>query len=538
MKVARTDTPAPSGGLISLPTRTEDWRVLGVLGPYRLLLVATLYGLYRSGLAPDFFDLVPHAPFSWGCLIYALAAAAFMLMVVSRTPRLHAQAHLQFGMDLLMLTLLVYVTGGVSSGLGVLILTPLVGCSMVLTPRMAVVHAAAATLAIFLEEGLRQIQMLYLNSGEFSQAGLLGMAFFASALVTNLVAQRARRSEAVAERVGSEFVNLSRLNENIIEAMQTGVLVVDATRRIRTVNAASRRLLGEAATTGRMLDDGLPRLARRLRAWQAGAAATVEPYAEQPGGRELIPRFTHLGWGDETPVLILIEDAAQLREQAQQMKLAALGRLSVNIAHEIRNPLAAITQAGQLLAESPAIAAEDRRLLDMVQRHSLRIDRIVRDVLDLSRRDPSRRIRLDLQAWLRQTIAVYQESTHRQLRIDATAVPAGLEVMFDPDHLQQVLFNLLDNACAHGGDALQIRLAAGTDDGVWLDVADNGPGIPAPLQDRVFEPFFTTHASGTGIGLYLSRELCEYNQARLSHRPQAQGACFRITFTTVPPAAA
>ncbi len=530
-----------SVGLISLPTRTEDWRVLGVLGPYRLLLVATLYGLYRSGFAPDFFDLVPQAAFSWGCLIYALISTVFMLLVVARAPPLRLQAHLQFGVDLLLLTLLVYITGGVSSGLGVLILTPLVGCSLVLTPRMAIVHAAVATLAIFGEESLRQIQSLYLDSGEFSQAGLLGLAFFASALVTNTVAQRARRSEAVAERVGSEFVNLSRLNENIIEAMQTGVLVVDAERRIRTVNAATRRLLGPDATSGRALEETLPRLAARLQQWHAGAPRATEPYTEHDGGRELIPRFTYLGWGRETPVLILLEDAAHLREQALQMKLAALGRLSANIAHEIRNPLAAITQAGQLLAESPALAGEDRRLLDMVQRHAVRIDRIVRDVLELSRRDPSRRIGLPLQRWLQQTLAVYQESHGQQPRAMATLdVPPTLVVHFDPDHLQQVLFNLWDNSFEHGshaGSAAHVSLRAGSGaagEGVWLDITDDGPGIPPELRDRVFEPFFTTHQAGTGLGLYLSRELCEYNHARLSYLPRPRGACFRIVFAAPP----
>lgn len=525
-----------------MPTRTEDWRVLGVLGPYRLLLVATLYGLYRSGFAPDFFDLVPQAAFSWGCLVYALMSTAFMLLVVARTPSLRTQAHLQFAIDLLLLTLLVYITGGVSSGLGVLILTPLVGCSLVLTPRMAIVHAAAATLAIFGEEGLRQVQSLYLSSGEFSQAGLLGLAFFATALVTNTVAQRARRSEAVAERVGSEFVNLSRLNENIIEAMQTGVLVVDAQRRIRTVNAASKRLLGVAAAPGRVLDEALPGLATRLKQWHDGVPGATEPYTGQDGGRELILRFTHLGWGEETPVLILLEDAAQLREQALQMKLAALGRLSANIAHEIRNPLAAITQAGQLLAESPALAGEDRRLLDMVQRHAARIDRIVGEVLDLSRRDPSRRIGLDLLQWLQQTVAMYREGhRHDPRAIDLGGIPGNLRVHFDPDHLQQVLFNLWDNSFEHGArDAVRVRLRAGDGDGesAWLDIADDGPGIPPELRDRVFEPFFTTRTTGTGLGLYLSRELCEYNHARLSYRPQDGGACFRIVFAAAPPTAA
>ncbi|HEY0973515.1 MAG TPA: ATP-binding protein [Solimonas sp.] len=524
-------------GLVSLPTRTEDWRILSILGPYRLLLVATLYSLYRSGFAPDFFDLVPATLFTWGCLAYTIAALLLLVLVVLRRPGVVAQAHLQFAIDVVTLTFLVYLTGGVSSGLGVLMLTPLVGGALVLSSRMAIVHAAIATLAIFAEEGLRQLQSLFVNTGDFSQAGLLGLAFFATALATNTMALRARRSEAVAERVGTEFVSLSRLNENIIESMLTGVVVVNAGGRIRTVNAAAKRLIGAGATPGRVLDETLPALSGRLRQWRAGVIEATAPYTEPAGGRELVPRFTHLGWGPDAAVLVLLEDAAQLREQAQQMKLAALGRLSASIAHEIRNPLAAITQAGQLLAESSNLGGENRRLLDMVQRHAARIERIVREVLDLSRRDPSRQSNFRLREWLVQTMATYQESHAQHPRpIELVDVPAELIVRFDPDHLQQALFNLWDNSFEHvkgGADAITVLMQARAPrDGepAWLEIADNGPGIPPPLRERIFEPFFTTHHAGTGLGLYLARELCEYNQARLTYRPQDGGACFRILF--------
>jgi two-component system sensor histidine kinase PilS (NtrC family) len=343
----------------------------------------------------------------------------------------------------------------------------------------------------------------------------------------------------VAERVGSQFLSLSRLNENIIETMQTGVLVVDTSQTIRTVNASARRLLGAGATPGQPLGSALPQLSERLRHWRAGAVEN-EPLVERAGGRELLPRFNYLGWGPDAPVLVLLEDAALLREQAQQMKLAALGRLSASIAHEIRNPLAAISHAGQLLAESPGIAGENQRLLSMIQRHAQRIDRIIRDVLDLSRRDPSRQIAIALKDYIVRTAALYQESHAQAPRpIEITEIAPDLAIRFDPEHLQQVLFNLWDNSFEHGsrqGTAITVLVQAGRDGaGAWLELRDNGPGIPEPLRDRVFEPFFTTYPSGTGLGLYLARELCEYNQARLAYLPGA-GACFRILFARPAPA--
>ncbi|PPE74733.1 ATPase [Solimonas fluminis] len=520
--------------------RPEDWRVLSALGLYRLSLVSLLLVLHQSGFGANFFQQFHSDSFRLACYSYAILALFLLLLVVYRSPRLQVQAHVHFAGDLAMVTWLVYATGGVPEGLGVLLLTPIIGCSLILTPRMAVLQAAIATLTMFGEETIRQLQQLRFDASDYTQTGVLGLMLFAINMAANTVAQRARRSEAIAERVGSEFANLSRLNESIIEAMQTGVLVVDAGRRIRTVNAAARRLLGRSPGIGRLLSEDLPRLEQQLRLWQDNDPGALQPFSENPHGQELLLRFTRLGWGAQAPVLVLIDSAGQLREQAQQMKLAALGRLSASIAHEIRNPLSAITHAGQLLAESSEIQGENQRLLGMIQRHSGRIDKIVRDVLELSRRDDARQETLVLRDWLQRTIAVYQEGYPQSSRaLDLLDVPASLQVRFDPGHLQQVLFNLWDNSFEHGaaagGPPRVLMHAERLDNGrIYLEIADNGPGISQDLSDKVFEPFFTTHSAGTGLGLYLAREICEYNHSRLQLVPQTRGACFRILFSMEP----
>lgn len=526
--MAAADTPASRG---------EDWRILAILGPYRLLLVAVLLFLFRLNLAPDYFEAVPPRLFSFCCFAYASLALALQFLALNHRFSLTAQTLLHFAVDLSALGLLVYTTGGVGGGLGILLVPPLVGCSLVMTPRLGLVFAAAATLTIFGEETLRQIHIGRIDSGDYSQAGLLGLMFFATSLTAAMVGLRARRSEAVAARVGSEFVNLTRLNDNIIAAMQSGVLVVDAERRVRTANAAALRLTAGRTAVDSRLDEAMPELHAALRRWQDGTAAEPTRAIGGAGGRELLLRFTRLGWAEQAPTLVMIEDAAALRAQAQQMKLAALGRLSANIAHEIRNPLSAITQAGQLLAEQDSTDADSRRLLDMIQRHAGRIDQIVRSVLEISRRDAAAREPLNLRDTLRRSAALYHESHVQSLRpIELGDVPATITVAFAPDQLQQVLFNLWDNSFEHGGEdrAVSVLLEAGIDPlaGLpYLDVIDDGVGLPAELFDRVFEPFFTTHHAGTGLGLYLSRELCEYNQARLSCVARESGACFRIVFS-------
>lgn len=520
--------------------RPEDWRVLSALGLYRLFLVTLLLVLYQSGFGANFFAQFHAASFRYACNSYAIVALLLLLLVVYRSPRLSVQAHVHFAADVSMVTWLVYATGGVPAGLGVLLLTPCVGCSLILSPRLAVMQAAMATLAMFGEETVRQLQLLKFDSSDYTQTGVLGLIFFATNMAANTVAQRARRSEAIAERVGSEFANLSRLNESIIEAMQTGVLVVDAQYNIRTVNAAARRLLGRPLGISRPLREELPRLHHALGLWLDNDPAALHPFSENPHGQDLLPRFTRLGWGTQAPLLILLDSAALLREHAQQMKLAALGRLSASIAHEIRNPLSAITHAGQLLAESSAIDAENQRLLGMIQRHSGRIDKIVRDVLELSKRDDAHQENLVLRDWLLRAAMLYQEGyPHSPRPLELLDVPANIVVHFDPGHLQQVLYNLWDNSFEHGSPdgqrAMVLMHAERLDNGrIYLEIADNGPGIADDLFDKVFEPFFTTHSAGTGLGLYLARELCEYNHGRLQLVSQPKGACFRILFPMEP----
>jgi two-component system sensor histidine kinase PilS (NtrC family) len=525
--------PAPAG-------RAEDWRILSALSLYRLVLVVVLLALFESGYASHFFEQVQSSWFRMSAVGYALGALALMLLIVYRTPRIGAQVYMNFALDVVAVTGMVYASGGVPNGLGMLLLTPAVGCSLMLSPRMAVLQAAVATLAMFGEESLRQLQQVRLDAGDYTQTGILGVMFFATTIAANTVAQRARRSEELAERVGSQFADLSRLNESIIEWMHTGLLVIDSERRVRTVNAAARRLLGKRlAATGRVLPRELPHLDAALDAWLAGDKAETRPFTERGGAVELLPRFTRLGWGDASPILILLEDASLLREQAQQMKLASLGRLSAGIAHEIRNPLAAISHAGQLMAESTEVGGENQRLLGMIQRHAGRIDKIVRDVLELTRREAAHRADIHLREWLVRTVALYQEGFPNAPRpLELLDIAANMAVRFDPNHLQQVLFNLWDNSFEHGrkapGELLVLMHASRLDHSaqVYLEVADNGPGIGPDFLDKVFEPFFTTSSAGTGLGLYIARELCEYNQARLVYVSQPQGACFRIVFAT------
>lgn len=520
-------------------TTPEDWRVLRLLSLYRMLLVILLLVLFETGAARSLFEGVIPDWFQWTCRVYALVALGLIWLVYRRQPSVTAQAQVHFFCDAAVLTALLYGAGGVSSGLGALLITPTVGCSMLLSTRLAALQAAIATLAIFAEEFFSHSPDPLMGN-DLTGAGVLGLMLFGSSLGSNLVAQRALASEALARRVGSEFESLSRLSERIIRSMQTGVAVVDAQGHLRIFNTAAEQLLDTAdarASSGLPLQDIHAELHQRWRDWRARLPTVAAPLSARSGQGELIPRFSPLGDGPEASTLILLEDASVLRQQAQQIKLAGLGRLSASIAHEIRNPLSAISHASQLMAETPALGSENQRLLQMIQHHSGRIDKIVNDVLSLSRRAEAVRGSIPLRDWLTRTAALYQEMQLRRGRpIELTYVPDNLVVGFDANHLQQVLFNLWDNAFEHGGAdgrSVTVILRIGWDapDRPWLDISDDGPGVPENLREQMFEPFFTTRHGGTGLGLYLVRELCEYNQSSIRYITTGKGACFRMTFT-------
>lgn len=515
----------------------EDWRILRVLAGYRLLLVVLLGSVSWYGYGPYLFDEASSGELLRLALGYLPPALLLIVATSLRVPPLTWQAHAAFLVDAAAIIALMHSAKGASSGLGVLLITPMVGCSLVLPLRLGLLNAAIGTFALFGAEAWYESEAGY-HAPDLTTTGLLGLMLFAIALGAGAVVQRARKSEALAARVGSDLASASRLNERIVESMELPVLVLDENRRIRQMNMAAKRLLRlEPAREHEAVARVLPALDEALSAWETNPNREAEPIHLLADGPELLPRFTRLGLSPWTPVLVLLDDATRVREEAQQLKLAALGRLSAGIAHEIRNPLSAIRHAGQLLAESPGLAPEDSRLLDMIQRHSLRIDRIVSDVLRLSRREVAAPQNLALREFLDRTIAVYREGCPNAERpIDVRAVPLNLRVNFDPDHLQQVLHNLWQNSFDHGarsGRPVRVSLRAGwlnPGNRPYLDVIDDGAGIPPEQREKLFEPFFTTAHHGTGLGLYLSRELCEYNHARLLHVPGDQGTQFRIIF--------
>jgi two-component system sensor histidine kinase PilS (NtrC family) len=430
--------------------------------------------------------------------------------------------------DVLAITLLMYSSGGIRSGIGVMLLISLTGAAIVAPRRLNFLYAALATIALLLEQGY---WVLARDAPEtsFLQPALLAIGCFATAGMTGWLAARVAANESLARQRGRELATQTRVSQLVIADMHDGVAVLDREGRVVQHNPQAQRLLAAQRLLGAGITELVPGFAARWEAWRLGERAAGAPAGDfQVRGRDVGLRLLDAGTEEQFSVLF-IEDTTRARQQAQQLKLAALGRLTANIAHEIRNPLAAISHASELLGEEKR--SEDRdRLRRIIHDNTLRLERLVSDVLQLNRRDRVAREAIPLRSWLAAFVSEFV--ANQAVPADRFAVELTREaaIEFDREHLHQVMWNLLRNAVRYARtEPGSVRLAVGGfADRVELDVIDDGPGVPPASQGQLFEPFFTTDSKGTGLGLYLARELCAANQASLEYVHNMRGAHFRI----------
>ncbi|HBM48844.1 MAG TPA: histidine kinase, partial [Marinobacter sp.] len=471
----------------------------------------------------------------------ALNGFIALLLLAGFQPR---QRHITLSIlaDILVMHGLLLASSGITNGLANLVIVA-VAAGNILTPtRMGTFYAALAAICSL---GISGWAVITINESadDIVRAGSLGILYFATAVILQGISRRMIRSEALASSRAKSIAELEQINQQIIQRMRTGILVLDRYGHIRLANAAAEELLFGAAShqageSGHHRELPPP-LKRGLELWLRNPGRRIEPFQPSNTSPLLQASLTQLDQDQGDLILVFIEDMSKVTQQAQQMKLASLGRLTAGIAHEIRNPLGAISHAAQLMEESPNLDKGDQQMLDIIRRHSRRVNGIIENVLDLSRRRAADTELVDVASWLEEFrqdfLQTLDDDTPVQIELFCDdAIPAA---RFDKSQVEQVLVNLCDNGLRyskqHSGQN-RIQLAAGTSaDGerAFVDVKDFGPGIAPEHRNSVFEPFFTTDKSGTGLGLYLARELCEANQAHLSLVEDGEPGCrFRITF--------
>ncbi|MCX7184547.1 MAG: ATP-binding protein [Nitrosospira sp.] len=508
------------------------WRSLFYFNVYRLLMaggIITITWLYPDSSLGSYNPLL----FLYTALAYIVFGGISLLL--ARMQRLHfdRQLAIQISGDVLFVTILMYSSGGIQSGLGPLLLAPLAAAGLISRGRLALFYASIASIGILLEESYSLLHVQGYQA-QYLQAGLLSLGYFAVAWLAHKLAKYTTASEQLALQRAIDLASMAEVNQLVIQDMQDGVLVVDENGKIQQHNPQAGKLIGltPELSAAPLLAEHAPALAMQLAAWRANGNIDFDLLRMPVNDVSVRVRFVPVKGDGRINTLIFLEDVSRIQVQAQQLKLAALGRLTANIAHEIRNPLSAIGHAAELLEEEKSSDPTQMRLLRIIRDNTQRLDKIVQNVLELNRRDRATPEALHLAGFMHTFVADFCHAEKVSSDIFVLDISDRYVVNFDRGHLNQVLWNLCHNAlryCRKQPGSIRLKVTEEvTGNHVNLDVIDDGPGIPPALLSQSFEPFFTTAAGGTGLGLYIAREMCKANGAALDCLENATGGHFRI----------
>lgn len=529
--------------IAAVPLAPTDlaWRVIGLVNLYRLLIPPSVYAIYAfAGSETPIGGVWPEL-FLWTCIVYFTAGVAIVIGGRRLLPNLRATTFVHAMVDAFGISLLIFSSGGVASGLGILFVVPVGAMALLADSRDAFVLAALAALALLAQQIVGHI-VGTASVSDYTTSGILGGVVFLVALLAWPVARRLRDTEATVRRQQVDLANLAQLSQYIVQHLRESIVVVDHENRIRLINESAAVLLGDSrAFPGALLGEASPQLLYLLETWRQRTATPAAPshtFVADDGGHVIQPHFASLGGSEPSPVIVFLEDTELLAAKIQQSKLAGLGRLSASIAHEIRNPVGAMSHAAQLLAESASLTDEDKRLTEIIRTNGDRVRQIIENVMSMARRENSRPERLVLGPWLngfRDEFCATMQIESSRLAI--SSLLGDVEVQVDPSQLRQIVWNLCENAVKYGtqgagNDTIELRVGRlASTARPFLEVADRGPGIAVQHRERIFEPFFTGNERGTGLGLFLARELAQTNGATLLFEPRTSGgSLFRIVF--------
>lgn len=524
------------------PHKNAAWHRLRLFNYYRGTLALFFITIYLNGWisllipAQDFSPLL----FLSVSMFYLFSFFAFILGIQHQKPKLETQVIIQTCIDIIVLLSITLASGGIKSGLGMLLIINIAMTSLFLPRKLTLLFAAATTLAIISEQIYSQLLVNDFHAS-FVQAGTLGILIFAFAFMASGFSRQLRDTEQLANEQEHDLETATLLNEHIIRSMRTGIIVLSQDGSILMSNNAAESLLGSTnLRRHEPLQNTAPQLYERFADWQASDTKQSQlPIQQSQGLPDIQPGFSAIKTEKKSNglTLVFLEDASQLNQRFQQVKLASLGRLTASIAHEIRNPLAAIQHASQLLNESINDPA-DQKLTRIITTQTQRLNGVVTNVLQLSKKPKSMPNIVHLKDWL----ATFQNEfclTHgmNEQQIKITLAPESLTVIFDIEQLHQIFWNLCSNSLRHSGiDSHQLLISihgqlSDEDQQPIIDLTDNGNGIKNDIARFIFDPFYTTSAEGTGLGLYIIKEIVESNRAKIELVNQTDNnSCFRIHF--------
>ena len=515
----------------------EKRRIFQIYIGYRSLFSIILIAIWLNPNTQDLVGRLDQDVYLLGCGLLLITSA----MLYSRIGTIILSSDMAIFIvmlaDIVTNTFIANASGGLLSGFYVFYSVTVATTALLMSKQiLSTLIAAIAAMALLIDT-LWLISRGIVDIGLILPAGILGGLFFAVSLLVQTFVRRLKIAEAKLNETEAQVALLQQLNQQIILHMETGILLVTENRQISPINNAARRLMRIAGPKTDHLTNISPELAVQFEAWQETNVHRPSPFQIKRDAPALIANFAGLDGNFEHKALVFIDDYTPVTQFAQSLKLNSLSKLTASIAHEIRNPLAAISHATQLLNENKMLDDGDQELCRIVLHNSQRVNEIIESVLEVSRRQPPRFQSFDLLAWLQSFITTYydQKASVCDITISMPTIRSVL-VSVDPENLTRILTNLLDNALRHSQEELgkamaRIDIVPDTQGGqCYIDVVDFGQGVPEPNIARLFEPFFTTSKTGVGLGLYLCKELCEINGAGLLYRLTDQHeSCFRVS---------
>jgi len=474
--------------------------------------------------------------FAYISFSYALLSLIFAFLIHIDWPGYIIQCRLQILTDIFITILLYHASSGSGSGLEILFFISVSASGILLGGRAALITASTATILLILEHFYEILTSQRLPGG-FTALGFIGGGLFITAFVIYHLALLLRKTEIEVAEKNVTLQKMGHINQLIVEQLESGIIVVDQSSQVILFNNSARVLLNAPGELDIPLPlDSLLKKVKLGDAFFSKISRTKESKIELPSGKTILTHYKPLGNKDENGYLILFDDYSQIELEKRNEKFIAMGRLSASIAHEIRNPLGAISHAGQLLAESPNIYKDDIRLVQIIEGQSNRINKIIKTILELGQQNEQNFQKIYVHDWLDK---IRNDFIHENRLSENSILLSGDRSIFaygDPDQLQHVILNLLSNSL-HYADAsespiimIDISDNGSSSDGCTIKLSDNGPGIDRSLQDKIFEPFYTTSPTGNGLGLFIARKICLSNEAYLEYIHKKPGnGYFAIT---------
>ncbi len=546
-------------------TSTNFWRSLQTLNISRVVVAVVLFVYFNLKTGKEFWS-EEQFWFRSSSIAYVVMAVAFVLFKAFYRKRFMWHVAPQIAIDIVIISVLYLASGGGKSGLAILYLFPLGGVAILAPLLWGLFFSSVVTLILLTENAYRALQ--FEDNIPISQAGLFGAAYFSVVYLLNRLAGNLIRQEELANTRGKELAIQQAINRLVISDMGDGILVVDQNDVLFEINPAAQHMLGIDEQLSRRITNiklaevaELAPVANALLARQQAAQANKtnatlwlrnedayfvsirrlderisdavsSEHIDRADRPEFVIhlklRFVSVGQSELMDLvenfsdytIIFMQNVSDIENQAQQLKLASMGRLTASIAHEVRNPLSSISYAASLLNEDVKNEVQTKRLLKIVDDNVLRLNQLIEDILKLSRKAQADVLPFDLISELKSIVQDFVETRNLPEHLIKIDDAVTFKLTFDLGHLREVVVNLLSNAVRYAsGQAGSIRLYVkiNISNRRELHILDDGPGIPSAVRSHLFEPFYTTSSKGTGLGLYMARELCLNNKALLDY---------------------